>query len=737
MNWYKILKLANRKEYLIKKLGIPKEIVDWAYDLSKQIEPKGIYIQWLSRLAQNNIIRPQEDDTKLLEKLKLFHKLKKIKKIDRTDINSFKTYGELAQYLEPFISEDIESKRGKEKRLETEGIVSMLKEGNVEIIRLDTEQSAANLCRNTEWCIKDPKYFREYKPPFYVFLLNNKPYALLHVDSTQFKDVYDDSINSKTIAPIIKSIEKFLEIYPGEFKGNYNYELAIIQEALRKKRTIQKVIESGNEQDVIRELLIDKNLYNYIDDEYRTENIKNIMVDYYNKEIKKILEILKDTNKDKNPGGYYEKYSTDLLILYENIPKDIIDKINPDYNRKIVELFKEKINQNTYSFSYLSDNLKSIMGKDNLINIVINNIKQPEGGITIIKAIGEELFNSIPKNILEKIINENIIPQILSKPDYYASEWQYFPIYFKNILTKEQKSKIALSFVQKAINVKYYTTGQYPSLHEDLLPFMPENLIIRAWEGFLEDMPDQYHIVPDNIKDKINIQSLVKGWMGKMSYHSINVYSKIPENIKTLIPIDYIKEKFKSNLIHTYSTFDSRQWNIIESVLSENEILSIILEYVNKIISVTGKDNIDITSVPEKYRQHIINYFQKQQNITQPSQSVVSFSKKWYKKAQNIDINTFLSEKYPQIDFFISEKNNTIILNKIIIPEELRNQNLGTSFVNDLIYYSKSVKKPIYLTPTGDYGGKVTKLREFYKNLGFKNRPKEDFSEKETMIRNE
>lgn len=111
----------------------------------------------------------------------------------------------------------------------------------------------------------------------------------------------------------------------------------------------------------------------------------------------------------------------------------------------------------------------------------------------------------------------------------------------------------------------------------------------------------------------------------------------------------------------------------------------------------------------------------------------------WYKISQLSPIDTtiydILKKKYPQINFYVYENSKRLILSQIIVPKELRNQGLGSSFMKDLIDYSYKTKKPIYLTPSKDFGGKITKLRKFYKNLGFKNKPTSDYSERESLIR--
>jgi len=96
-----------------------------------------------------------------------------------------------------------------------------------------------------------------------------------------------------------------------------------------------------------------------------------------------------------------------------------------------------------------------------------------------------------------------------------------------------------------------------------------------------------------------------------------------------------------------------------------------------------------------------------------------------------------LVTKYPNVKIDASLNKNEINLSRIVVPKEMRNQGIGTQVMNDLSEYADSIGKRITLTPSSDFGGNVSKLKSFYKELGFvenKGRNK-DFSTKETMYR--
>lgn len=89
------------------------------------------------------------------------------------------------------------------------------------------------------------------------------------------------------------------------------------------------------------------------------------------------------------------------------------------------------------------------------------------------------------------------------------------------------------------------------------------------------------------------------------------------------------------------------------------------------------------------------------------------------------------------INFHISERGEYIKLNKIIVPEDLRNSGIGSKAMKILIDYADKNSKIIALTPDESYGGKISKLKKFYKKFGFvENKGKnKDFSTMDSFIR--
>lgn len=95
-----------------------------------------------------------------------------------------------------------------------------------------------------------------------------------------------------------------------------------------------------------------------------------------------------------------------------------------------------------------------------------------------------------------------------------------------------------------------------------------------------------------------------------------------------------------------------------------------------------------------------------------------------------------LSSKY-QIDLDIYEFPTHIELKRIVVPEELRGQGIGTQVLEDLIQYAESVGKPLFTTPSSSFGGNKHRLTKFYRSFGFKpnSGSNRDFRSRESMVK--
>lgn len=90
------------------------------------------------------------------------------------------------------------------------------------------------------------------------------------------------------------------------------------------------------------------------------------------------------------------------------------------------------------------------------------------------------------------------------------------------------------------------------------------------------------------------------------------------------------------------------------------------------------------------------------------------------------------------IESALSERDGTITLSQIVVPEAERGKGKGTEAIESLIKYADSTGQRIVLTPSTEFGAtSKSRLGKFYKRFGFvenKGRNK-DFSTRESMIR--
>jgi hypothetical protein len=100
-----------------------------------------------------------------------------------------------------------------------------------------------------------------------------------------------------------------------------------------------------------------------------------------------------------------------------------------------------------------------------------------------------------------------------------------------------------------------------------------------------------------------------------------------------------------------------------------------------------------------------------------------------------------LSERWRQLgveNFLSMDRDGGIVLSKVVVPTAARGQGVGSSFMQELSGLADEASVPVRLTPSGDFGGSVPRLKKFYSGFGFienKGRNK-DFTTREAMYRN-
>jgi hypothetical protein len=163
--------------------------------------PNAAYITWILKLVKIGNIRGMEDRSKVHDSLKKFTELKNKPQFPAQykDINRFKSFGDLAEVLDQF--GDVKSKKETVRIAKEEGIELVDTDAEYKLYIVTKSEAGAKHFRNTQWCVKDPRYFDQYSPPYYYFTKNDEPYTLLHLNSDQCMDVQDrdKSLNSSEI----------------------------------------------------------------------------------------------------------------------------------------------------------------------------------------------------------------------------------------------------------------------------------------------------------------------------------------------------------------------------------------------------------------------------------------------------------------------------------------------------------------------------------------------------------
>ncbi|MEA2022435.1 MAG: hypothetical protein U9N08_08170 [Candidatus Caldatribacteriota bacterium] len=100
-------------------------------------------------------------------------------------------------------------------------------------------------------------------------------------------------------------------------------------------------------------------------------------------------------------------------------------------------------------------------------------------------------------------------------------------------------------------------------------------------------------------------------------------------------------------------------------------------------------------------------------------------------------IKNILKREYPEIRFNMSEYDDYVELNILVVQYNQRKTGKATQFLERLIQLAHQEQKDIFLTPDDGYaeedGMKKPQLIKWYKKLGFKNKQKSDFRSRNTM----
>ena len=180
--------------------------------------PNNAYTRWLARIfiAPNSNFRVPEDIQQIKTDLEKYWKLAKTKKLKgpESNIDNFKSLGELYDVLEKFDDEDTQSGKEIKKQTKAKGGDFIINDPGFSIIHLKTKEAACFYGKGTKWCTAGDSgnMFNHYNSegPLYVILVDQggkQRKFQYHYESGSFMNERDESVGSSDIALLSK--------YPG------------------------------------------------------------------------------------------------------------------------------------------------------------------------------------------------------------------------------------------------------------------------------------------------------------------------------------------------------------------------------------------------------------------------------------------------------------------------------------------------------------------------------------------
>jgi hypothetical protein len=201
------------------------------------------YLNWLIRCYLQSVSFKFEDLAKFSEQLELFDKLVKSKRIEKRDINQYKTPNDLYKAVEPFMVGElaINSDDERARKFRSDPHATVLCDGDTLVVVPKTFEASRYWGSNTNWCtVADERYFHQYsgRGPLYIIWVksSNQRYQF-HFDTRQFLNTSDEpfsvdewhTISADALAAIAKhenlSSKAFGELLHGAVRGTLSARL--------------------------------------------------------------------------------------------------------------------------------------------------------------------------------------------------------------------------------------------------------------------------------------------------------------------------------------------------------------------------------------------------------------------------------------------------------------------------------------------------------------------------------
>ena len=180
----------------------PKSIVERIAAIDPS--PNKRFLVWLCNLYVNNMFR-LEDAARIQSVLSNFMKYNN--RLPSRDIMVYKSIANLEDAVEPFIGKPV-SVRAETAEIKNNGVNKVVDNDRIKIYQILTQDAAKFYGAGTRWCTAADSHnaFDTYKNGLFIIMIGKRKWQL-HIESEQFMDERDETINDADLALICQNDE--------------------------------------------------------------------------------------------------------------------------------------------------------------------------------------------------------------------------------------------------------------------------------------------------------------------------------------------------------------------------------------------------------------------------------------------------------------------------------------------------------------------------------------------------